>query len=209
MARRKKAGNVGDVVIHKWHSKELRLKAKRANQRMVRLEKGGMKSPAYLRIQGLMEQAGIKKKSAKGRRFPESGEYTDYNDLKKQLALIDRFLNMKTSTKKGYEEWRQNIYDSANQDGQLEAHGIDKETYLSIFEELPDDEEDRVFYASYYVEMVEAYQYKVSTGKIKRENAYTVAELIDKAQSSVNYKEALNKIGISLTDVKKVKRLIQ
>lgn len=210
MAKKRIKGNKSKepkhfVKIGKHFSAEYKKLAKRANQRMVRLEQKGIQSPAYNKVQALMEMAGIKKKSARGRRFSETGKYTDANELRKMMKIINSFLESKTSTKAGYLDYLDKIYQAANENYNLDSAGISKEDYLAIFEALPDKESERVFYASYYIEVVEAYQMK--KGQLKNENALSIEEIVNIMQESQNYKQALQNVGITVKDINKTKKL--
>jgi GTP1/Obg family GTP-binding protein len=187
-------------------SRELKLKAKRANQRMKRLEKRGIKSPAYTAIQARLEIAGRRKGTASGRRFSETGKYLNKNDLKYQESLIDKFLAARTSTVKGYKEWQAKIYESANKEMNLASAGISQDQYFELWEALPDDERDRVYYAEYYINVMQAYEMKKQKGEIKNENAYSVQELVDIMDSAKSYKDALSKIGLTISDINDVKK---
>ena len=66
------------MMAYKRFYKDLKLMAKRANQRMVELERRGMNTGAYNKVQGYLEMMGAKKKKATGEgdRFEGSGKET-------------------------------------------------------------------------------------------------------------------------------------
>lgn len=187
-------------------SRELKLKAKRANQRMKQLEKFGKKPPAYTAIQARLEIAGRRKGTASGRRFSETGKYLNKNDLKYQESLIDKFLAARTSTITGYKEWQAEIYATANKHMNLTSGGISQDQYFELWDALPDDERDRVYYAEYYINVMQAYEMKKQKGEVKNENAYSVQELVDIMDSAKSYKDALSKIGLTISDINDVKK---
>lgn len=210
----------------RFFDKNLKRLAKKANRRMRELESKGYKSPAYKAVQAQLEMMGVRKSSAKGRRFSESGKAIDRNDLWRQLAVIERFLNAKTSTRTGYEEYREEIYKSADEVYKLSKLGISQSDYEEIFETLPDEIADRMYYAEYYIQVTEAYQVKFkeqlehiknATNKseaqkeaeleILNENKLDIKDIIDIMESSEDYKKALSKIGITIKDVNKIKKL--
>ena len=199
-------------------SKELKALAKKANRRMRDLEAKGYKSPAYQSVQATLEMMGKKKTKGglTGRRFSESGKYTDKNDLRMQLSIINKFLNQQTSTPTGYEEYRNKVYESANKSYDLEAHGITQDDYERLLNALPDDENDRMYYITYYLEVYEAYTQKIERDKananfkemeIIEENKYSVEDIINIMDSSKDYKTALKSLGLSIKDINKVKKI--
>ena len=199
-------------------SKELKALAKKANRRMRDLEAKGYKSPAYQSVQATLEMMGKKKTKggATGRRFSESGKYTDKNDLRMQLSIINKFLNQQTSTPTGYEKYRDKVYESANKSYDLKAHGITQDDYESLLNALPDDENDRMYYITYYLEVYEAYTQKIERDKananfkemeIIEENKYKVEDIIKIMDSSKDYKTALKSLGLTIKDIKKVKKI--
>lgn len=186
---------------------ELRKLAKRANQRMVRLEKAGMNTPALMQAQAILEMMGRKATTAKGRRFSETGRGTE-NEIRQQKAAIERFLNARTSTVSGTESMKHEIYNTANKNYNLKDAGISEEDYFELWENLP-DEAERKYYAAYYIEVLEAYQMKLDEGEIKRENELTITDMLRMMEGSKNYKEALASIGLSVQDVKRTRRKLE
>lgn len=186
---------------------ELRKMAKRANQRMVRLEKAGMNTPALMQAQAILEMMGRKSTTAKGRRFSETGRGTE-NEIRQQKAAIERFLNARTSTVSGTQSMKREIYNTANKNYNLEEAGISEEDYFELWENLP-DEAERKYYAAYYIEVLEAYQMKLDEGEIKRENELTITDMLRMMEGSKNYKEALASIGLTVQDVKRTRKKLE
>ncbi len=211
----------------KIFSAELKRLAKKANRRMRELEASGYESgsPAYQSVQAHLEMMGRQTKTAAGRRFSESGKYADRNDLAQQLGVINKFLNAKTSTRTGYEEYRKKVYETADETYKLKENNISQSDYEDLLNALPDKESDRAYYLSFYIEAYEAYelqirnipddiedikndpelgdmQKKLLIGKLeeRQENKYTVEELIDIMESSKNLKDAYKQIGLTQAD---------
>ena len=87
---------------------DLRSKAKRANQRMLRLEREGITSAAYQAAQAKLEVLGRQASGDKGRRFSESGKAT-YNEMRLQSMILDEFLNAVTSTVSGTKQYYEDV----------------------------------------------------------------------------------------------------
>ena len=206
----------------KIFSHELKRLAKKANRRMRELEAAGYESgsPAYQSVQAHLEMMGRQTKTAAGRRFSESGKYVDRNDLRQQLAVINKFLEAPTSTRTGYESYRQAVYESADKTFKLKENGITQKDYEDLLNALPDKESDRAYYISYYIE---AYELKIKEDiediktdpdlgraqkdlliEKKMENQYSVTELIDIMENSKNLKEAYKKLGLTQEDFDKL-----
>lgn len=77
---------------------ELRAAAKRANQRLVRLEQAQVDSPAYKIAVNDIENT-LNMKSGKPR-FSVSKNMT-YNQMQKEMKVVNRFLNSTSSTRRG------------------------------------------------------------------------------------------------------------
>lgn len=201
----------------RFFDKNLKRQAKKANRRMRELEAKGYNSPAYKAVQTQLEMMGIRKTTAKGRRFSESGKATDQNDLRQQLSVIEKFLNSKTSTRTGYEEYRQNIFESASKSYDFEKYGISQSDYEELLETLPDETSDRQYYISYYIEVMEAYTVKIERDKANartfkeveriEENKLTIDDIVKIMDSAKDYKTALTNIGLTIVDINKIKKL--
>ena len=179
------------------YSDEVRRLAKAANQRMVRLEKAGVKSPAYQSAQGILAAMGRRKGRAAGRRFSETGKGTE-KELAQQEKMLRRFLEgQKTSGLSGAREWRRNVLDSAKERFPGLSDVLTDDEYLQIFERLPDEEKDRVYGSEQTVRMV-----MTAVGKAKKsDSAYDINDIIDKIQSASDLKTAMNSIGITWQDM--------
>ena len=97
------------------------------------------------------------------------------------------------------------VYETADENFNLSGAGVSQEDYMEIWDSLPDEEEDRIFYASYYIEMVLAYEYKAKSGELKSENKLTVSEIIDRMQKSKDFKSALQSVGLTVSDIKETR----
>ena len=191
-------------MAQKRYYKDLKAMAKRANQRMVELEHRGLKAGAYNRVQGYLEMMGKKSKRETGRRFSETGKatYNEYQTLKKFLS---RFLESKTSTVRGTKSFYDKVWRTANERMNLAERGITKDEYMEIWENLPDDNRDRVFGSDTIISMVTTALNK--GGKKKTGEALTVSEIVEKIQNASNVKDAYRSIGITYKDVKENKSL--
>ena len=181
-------------------SAEVRRLAKRANQRMVELEKRAMNTPAYQAVQAALEMMGRRSKTALGRRFSETGRGTE-NELRQQKAELEKFLNQKTSTVSGYKEYRKEVFEGADKKYGLTKAGISQEDYERLWLELPDKEKDRMYYPSFYIEIMEVYEMKRQSGQIKQENELTLTDIIRILEGSKNLKSALKDIGLEMGDI--------
>lgn len=179
---------------------EVRQLAKRANQRMVEMERHGLQSPAYKAAQASLEMMGRRSNKAQGRRFSETGKGTE-NELRQQKAELEKFLGQKTSTVRGYKQYRKDVYKGADKEFNLKKAGISQEDFEYLWEELPDKEEERKYYAAFYIEVMETYEMKVKSRQIKRENALNITDMIRILEGSENLQSALNEIGINMGDI--------
>ena len=174
----------------------------KANKRLASLERNGKQSPAYQSAQSRLEMLGTKKNKNTGRRFKESGTFKNKNEALQYQTALENFLNQKTSTLQGYKKYRNKILETANERYNYREHGISDEEYMKIWESLPDAENDRLYGSDTTVEMV------IATLKKQRkqlaENEYSVSEIIEKVQSSRNYKDARKSLGITLKDISQV-----
>ena len=179
---------------------EIRRLAKRANQRMVEMESRDMKSPAYKAVQSALEMMGRRSDKAGGRRFSETGKGTE-NELRQMRSELKKFLNQKTSTVRGYKEYRKDVYKGADKEYHLSDAGITQEQFEELWEELPDKEQDRMYYAAYYIQIMETYEMKVKSGDIKKENALTITDMVRILEGSTSLKDALTQLGLSAEDI--------
>lgn len=173
--------------------------AKRANARLARLEKRGYTSPAYQSAQAMLEAIGDKRRSANGRRFKEAGRFKNKNEEKQYEALLKNFLGQKTSTLKGYRDYRSKILETAQEKYHYRDFGVTDDEYMSIWENLPDSNNDRMYGSDEIVNIIKAY-----SNKYGDEGELTVEELVDMAQSSRNIKQAWKEAGLTVKDIKAV-----
>ena len=196
---------------------DLRLKEKRANERMRQLEIAGIKSPAYQAVQAQLEVLGRQTKGDRGRRFSETGKAT-YNEAQYLERILDEFLGYETSTVKGARAYRNEVWSSANKNNKLAEAGITRDEWFDFWESMPDRKE-RLYGSSQIVAMVRAYRIKQDNlrdelaelkkiGKptskqierikeLEDMDAMSVHEIAEEIQASKNLKDAYNKIGIS------------
>lgn len=172
---------------------DLRLKEKRANERMRQLEIAGIKSPAYQAVQAQLEVLGRQTKGDRGRRFSETGKAT-YNEAQYLERILNEFLGYETSTVKGAREYRDEVWSSANKNNKLAEAGISRDDWLAFWDAMP-DKKDRLYGSSQIVAMVRAYSMK--NGKLEDSDKMTMQEIAEEIQASENLKDAYNKIGIS------------
>ena len=192
-------------MAQKRFYKDLRTLAKRANQRMVELEKRGMKTGAYEAVQGFLEMAGVKSRKAGGRRFSETGKAT-YNEYELMKKFVNRFLEAKTSTVTGTKQFYNTVFETANKNLELEKYGISKEEYMSIWENLPNKKRDRLYGSGTTIKMVAT---ALRKGKEQAQDGerVSVKEIIEEIQASKNTKDAYKRLGITYKDMKETTAL--
>ena len=178
---------------------ELRRKAKQANQRMVRLEKAGLNSPAYQAVQAKLEMLGKSTKGNRGRRFSETGKAT-YNEMEILNKILDEFLsNQKTSTVKGATQYQESVWNAARENYDLDEAGITREDWLSFWESMP-DRKDRLYGSEQIVAMVRAYSMK--NDELEAEDKMSMSEIADAIQSQRTLKDAYNSLGLTGSEVR-------
>lgn len=208
---------------------DLRLKAKRANERMRQLEKAGLESPAYQAIQARLEILGKSRKGTRGRRFSESGRAT-YAEKEILNKILNEFLyEQTTSTVKGARDYYDEVWKSANENNKLAESGISRDDWFKFWENMPSDKKDRLYGSSQIVNIVQAYTIRrdeirgmskkernalVKSGEMSRkdlnrflDNKFTVEDIADEIRASKNLKNAYKRVGIKFTDVKKARTL--
>ena len=182
---------------------ELRLMQKAANQRMVRLEQAGIKSPAYLAVQAKLEVLGKRTKGDRGRRFSETGKAT-YNEMEIQKKILEQFLyGDVTSTVKGAKQYEKDVWETANKNQKLSEAGISKDDWLNFWASMP-DRKDRLYGSEQIVAILRSFMIKRNEGIID-EDAFSVEEIADEIQASKNLKDAYKKLGLSPTEVRQAK----
>lgn len=179
---------------------DLRKAQKAANQRMVRLEKAGITSPAYQAVQAKLEILGRQVNRAAGRRFKETGLAT-YNEYEVQMKILNEFLNAKTSTTKGAKNWESEVYSTSDKIYGLKEAGISKKEWGELWQNLPADHKDRQFGSEVIIRMVRTYSKKKGK-KLKDEQKLSMSEIADLLQNSKSVKEAHKALGINYKDIK-------
>ena len=185
-------------MANRIFNSKIRKLAKRANERIRQLERREPNSPALKTVQARLQMMGKRSNGTIGRRFSETGKGTR-NELKQLEKELNNFLEMETSTVKGYREYRKNIFETANKKYNLKANGINFNDYMKIWETLPDSEKDRMYGSETIITMVVAAIKK--NGKVKNENDFTIDEIIERIQNSKSVSEAYKAIGITYKDV--------
>ena len=185
-------------MANKRFYSDLKRMAKQANQRMVRLEKAGIKSPAYQAVQAKLEIMGKNKSGDKGRRFSETGKAT-YNEMEYLTKILKDFLYEDvTSTVSGAQNYINSVWEGANKNGQLSEAGISKEDWFEFWSNMP-DKKDRIYGSEQYVAMIRAYSMK--DGKMKDDNAMTMEEIAEEIERSKSLEKAYEALGLTPEEV--------
>lgn len=187
---------------------DLKRLAKVANQRMVELERRGIKSPAYNAVQGKLEILGRRGTDKRGRRFSETGKatYNEYEYIKKQL---NEFINAQTSTIRGAKKWEEDVWQGALKSNKklfLQGSGITKDDWLEFWQNMPAKQKDRTFGSETIVEMLRTYTIKQNGEEID-EQRMSIKEIAEAIQNAKNTKAAHKALGINYKDIKKSKSL--
>lgn len=177
-------------------SNELRKLAKAMNQRMVELEKRGYESPAYRSIQARLETLGVKTRYAGGRRFSETGYFKNKNEMMQVEAALRRFKEQETSTLRGYKKYRKEVLNGLEDRYNYKQYGISDDDVMDFWEAMPDDEKERMYGSDETFIIVMAYMKDKKQGKIKNENALTIAEIVEKINNSKSLSNALKSLGL-------------
>lgn len=205
------------------YSNELRKLAKAMNQRMVELEKRGFKSPAYQSVQARLEALGRTGKTAQGRRFSETGYFSNKNEAAQIEAVLKRFKAQQTSTLKGYRRYRADVLEGLQKRYNYKQTGMTDDDMVEFWEGMPDDERDRMYGSDETFVIVSKFlvdrkQRKAEEDKmteaekkrlkgmspeekeeqsyIKQLDTYTMQEIIDLIQSQKSLTDALKALGI-------------
>ena len=178
---------------------ELRLKSKRANERMRQLERAGLNTPAYQTVQAKLEILGKRTRGNTGRRFSESGKAT-YNEKELLLKILDEFLGFVTSTISGANKYYNDIWQTANKGDQLTRAGISRDEWFEFWESLP-DKKSRLYGSSQIVAILRTYTRK--NQNLQDNQKYSVQEIADEIQNSKNLKDVYNKLGLTAKEVAK------
>ena len=187
---------------------DLRRLQKQANQRLVRLEQLGVKSPAYQAVQAELEILGKQKKGDKGRRFSETGKAT-YNEYEMQMKILKDFLyNMSTSTTKGAKQWEEDVWKGAlesDKDLKLQETGITKDEWLDFWSNMPSNKKERLLGSEQYVKLFRTYTYK--NREFSDNQKMTPEEIAEAIREQKSVQKAKDKLGLSTKDIKEVDKL--
>lgn len=183
--------------VKKTSHDDIRTLAKRANQRMRELEKSGTSSPAYEAAQATLEMMGKKSTDKGGRRFSEGRMYT-HNEAAQIRKALNRFLEAKTSTKRGYQDVIDRTWETANANNSLAESGISKEDYFELFKNLPSKHKDRMLSSTTYMAIVERVQKKQED--LQSEDKMTVAEIVDAIRDQTDVKSAYKSVGLTFEE---------
>lgn len=180
------------------YSNELRKLAKAMNQRMLELEKRGIKSPAYQSIQARLAAIG-RPENVKGvRRFSETGKFKNKNEMAQYKALLERFKEQETSKVSGYKKYRKRVLEGLQERYDYKSMGLSDDDIMDFWEAMPDDERDRIYGSDETFIIVAAYTRDVKSGRISNDNALSIKEIVERINSSKSLTQALQKIGIDM-----------
>lgn len=185
---------------------DLRKLQKRANQRMVRLEKEGIKTPAYQAVQAKLEMIGQRKGRAPGRRFKESGKAT-YNEYELQKKILEDFLGAKTSTVKQAKDYQSFIYDKSDQLFDLKENGISQKDWLQFWENMPAKKEERLLSSDRVIEIFKAFANKKGKRTTRKLSKADLNKIVKAVQATDKFKDAYTRLGLTYNDIKAVKSL--
>ena len=174
------------------YDKEYRALAKRVNERIRQFEKRKMNSPAFLRIKAQLSMMDRK-------RFTETGRGETEKEIEQNKRLLEQFLNYKTSTIKGYREYRQKILDTSQTNYNYKAYGLSDDQWLDIWDKLDDvvEKKDRTWGSEVYIAIVEMSKRKAN----KEHKGIDIAQIVQTVESQETYKEAVESVGLSVRGV--------
>lgn len=178
---------------------ELRLMAKRANQRMVELERRGLAPSSYQAAQSKLAYLGRPARNGV-RRFSETGKGTraEIAQMKKQIR---QFLESPTTTLSGLRDVKKRTVESAKRRFGDFSKWMTDDEYMQIWESLGDEQPG---YGSQTVfELVE------TTVRTRKEAGKDVSipEIVRTIQSSRNYSDAMKSLGITYEDIDQTEEL--
>lgn len=185
---------------------DLRLMAKRANQRMVELEKRDIVSPAYQAVQAKLEMMGRRSGNGRGRRFSETGKAT-YNEYEATKKVLEEFLGATTSTLTGSRTVRDKIYNTADKRYNLSKSGIGKNEYFQFIGKWADKNKDKILSSEQAIEIYRAYSLK--KGEIEPEDILSDQDIAEIIKKSKNVKEAYKEVGITYQDIQAARNLYE
>ena len=173
---------------------------------MLRLEKEGIKTPAYQAVQAKLEMIGQRKRKAPGRRFKESGKAT-YNEYEIQKKILEDFLGAKTSTVKQAKDYQSFIYDKSNQLFNLEEIGITQKDWLQFWENMPAKKDDRLLSSDRVITILKAFTLKKGEKTNKGLSKRDFKKIVKAVQATDKFKVAYTRLGLTYNDIKAVKSL--
>lgn len=188
--------------------KELRAKAKRANQRLVRLEQMDVNSPAYQAAQAKLEILGRQRAGDRGRRFSETGKAT-YNEMQILNKVLDEFLGMETSTQKGAADWINDVWQGAldsDKGLKIKEAGITKEQWLDFWSNMPSNKKDRMLASEQIVKMLRTYTYK--QGQLEDGDTMSMQEIAEAISSADSVSEGYKNLGMTYQEAGAIDRSI-
>lgn len=159
--------------------------AKRANSRLLSLERAGIEYGAYAQAEHYLSQV-----VSPGRklRFSEAAALP-LKDLRQQLYEMERFLNAQTSTVGGVHKYQSQVYATAAARYNFDTGAISEADYLNFVSSQAFQISKKQGYIS-SEELVEFFNYASSQGKTNTEIKQALNELnrgkIEDAQSLYN-----------------------
>lgn len=176
-----------------YFSNDLRKKMKTANQRMRRLEEKGAASPAYRAVQGVLQMLGVNG-SATGRRFSETGKFRDVNQARQMERIVNNFLGQQTSTVSGNKQYRRQVMQTAESRFNLSEAGITEDEYMQIWENMPDNENERLYGSDEVVNIVKELKRR---GVFENdENAVRIGDIVAQLQREGDLRGTLTGLGL-------------
>lgn len=168
---------------------EYRLMAKAANQRLREFEKRGMTTPAQLEAYARLSLQGREK------RFSETGKAADQAVMEREKEYLRKFLYEKeTSTLSGYKEYRREILETSEERYNYSDYGLSDEDWLSIWENLPDNE--RRYGSEQYIAIVQ-----LAMQKKKSKKPLDIGKLVQKFNAGKTYGAAAKAIGLTTKQI--------
>lgn len=189
-------------MAYRIYDAELRSMAKRANQRMVELERRGMTPGAYKEVQGRLAVFGRKPAEGRGMRFSETGKGTRA-EIAAQKKALEAFLGSRQSTLSGLKQIRKETVEASKKSLGDWSEDLSDQEYFELWDSLPEDVRDRSFGSQTVVTMVQA---AVRNAKNSGQD-YTISDIVGKIQSANSLKDAMNKLGITYEDMDAVSEL--
>lgn len=182
-----------------FYSYKVRVMAREANKRLAQLEESGYtgNSVPYQRVQAEFIRLGRKKS-----RFPTSGQMTDYNALLHMEKLLRQFLESKTSSVDGINQFENDIWEGAKKAMSGLESLMTQDEYLDLWKNLPTDKKARMFSSGLSLAMVSAWRQKKGRRR-------TIDEVANILQHSRTEKSAMRKLGLSLAEVERHRKALK